>query len=466
MSKWVLPSSFRDPSGYVFTQEGALYRQVNACYQNQYSHLLDSGLYQLLTRQGFLIPHEEVTFQHAIPSDAFRVLKPEQIFFISYPHEWCFSQLKDAALLTLEIQKCALQFGMSLKDASAFNIQFRNGKPILIDSLSFENYDEGKPWVAYKQFCQHFLAPLSLMSRRDPRLNQVFRIYPDGIPLDLATKLLPLRAYRLFSLFIHIYLHSKSERLFATRNSSEIYHAKRFTRQSFLGLVQSLENAIRKLTWIPPKSIWSSYYSDLPSYTKDALGHKKQLVSDWLDHCRPGSAWDLGSNLGIFSRLASKKGIPTISFDMDPACVEQNYLESKGDNDCHILPLLLDLTNPSPAIGWDNRERMSLLDRAPADLAMALGLIHHLSIGNNVPFDRLATFFSRLCKWLIVEFVPLEDPQCRTLLRHRREMFSNYNDNTFESEFGRFFRILLKRRLQESVRTLYLMEVKYSPNDR
>ena len=169
--------SFRDSNGFVFWQDGALYRQVNTSYKDNYEHLMESGLYEVLVSGGLLLPHEEVNIQSSQPDLAYKVIRPELIPFISYPYEWCFSQLKDAALTTLEIQKTCLDFGMSLKDCSAYNIQFRKGKPVLIDTLSFEKYREGQPWVAYRQFCQHFLAPLALMSHKDIRLNQLLRVY-------------------------------------------------------------------------------------------------------------------------------------------------------------------------------------------------------------------------------------------------------------------------------------------------
>ena len=188
-----IPGSFRDPSGFVFCQDSSIYRQVNIRYEEDYDYLIDSGLYETLVDSGLLVSYDEIDLGYARTDSAYKILKPESVPFISYPYEWCFSQLKDAAFTTLEIQRIALDFGMILKDSSAYNIQFIRGKPVLIDTLSFEKYHEGPSWVAYGQFCQHFLAPLALMSYRDIRLNQLFHIYIDGIPLDLASSLLPFR---------------------------------------------------------------------------------------------------------------------------------------------------------------------------------------------------------------------------------------------------------------------------------
>ncbi len=213
-----LASSFRDPSGFVFSKSGALYRQVNKVYAANYDRLMSSGLYDALAGKGFLIPHEEVSGA-ALPAEGHKLLRPSVVPFISYPYEWSFSELKDAALLTLKIQKIALQYGMVLKDASAYNIQFWNGRPILIDTLSFEQYHEGAPWVAYRQFCEHFLAPLTLMSFLEIRLGQLLRVYPNGISLDLASKLLPWRSWFSPVVFFHIHMHAKSQRRYREAKS-------------------------------------------------------------------------------------------------------------------------------------------------------------------------------------------------------------------------------------------------------
>ncbi|MEN6436739.1 MAG: SAM-dependent methyltransferase, partial [Anaerolineaceae bacterium] len=184
-------ASFRDPSGFLFWSDGILYRQVNVSYQTHYDALMQSGLYAQLIKRGHLVRHEEVDQKPAYPEIAYKVIAPEKVSFISYPYEWSFSELRDAALLTLEVCNLALEKGLVLKDASAYNIQFVDGRPVLIDTLSFEKYQEGAPWVAYRQFCQHFLAPLALMAYTDIRLSQLMRVYIDGIPLDLASKLLP-----------------------------------------------------------------------------------------------------------------------------------------------------------------------------------------------------------------------------------------------------------------------------------
>jgi hypothetical protein len=212
-----LSASFRDPSGFLFTDNGILYRQINRAYSKDYARLMDSGLYDRLIKASLLIPHVEADHAPVESEAAFKVIQPERVPFISYPYEWSFSQLKDAALATLSIQKRAMKLDMSLKDASAYNIQFVRGKATLIDTLSFEIYKEGEPWVAYKQFCQHFLAPLALMAYRDVRLSQLLRVYIDGMPLDLASELLPAKTKFNFGLLTHIHIHAGAQKRYSDK---------------------------------------------------------------------------------------------------------------------------------------------------------------------------------------------------------------------------------------------------------
>jgi len=453
-----LAASFRDPSGFLFSRGGVLYRQVNRAYEQEYLRLMESGLYGKLVKAGLLIPHVEVDPLPAGGETAFRVIQPERVPFISYPYEWSFGQLKDAALATLSIQRRALRAGMSLKDASAYNIQFVRGKATLIDTLSFEIYKEGQPWVAYRQFCQHFLAPLALMALKDIRLNQLLRVYIDGVPLDLASQLLPWKTRLNFGLLTNIHLHAGAQKKYAGEEVKSRGGAT-FGRQAMTGLIDSLDATVRKLNWNPGGTEWGNYY-DITNYSDAAFEHKKLLVDEWVKQVNPALAWDLGANNGIFSRVASSNGSFVVAFDIDPAAVEQNYRQAKGEKTENLLPLLLDLTNPSPSLGWANRERDSFGLRGPADLVLALAVIHHLAISNNVPLPQLADFFAETGKWLVIEFVPKSDSQVRKLLASREDIFPNYTREGFEAAFKKRFTIQHAADVHESERVLYLMEGK------
>ena len=450
----ILPSSFRDPSGQLFYRDSILYRKVNLSYKEHYDYFIGSGLYQKLADSNLLIPHQECSLEAADSDRTYKTLKPQRLPFISYPYEWCFSQLKEAALLTLRIQKKALDYGMCLKDCSAYNVQFIGFKPIFIDTLSFEKYYQGRPWLAYRQFCQQFLAPLALASYRDIRLGQLSRIYVDGIPLDLASKLLPSRTRVVFSLASHIHLHAETQKYFAGRKLNKRY---RLSKHSFYSFIDHLESTVRRLSLKQRHTEWTDYYRDT-NYSQEAFLSKKQLIAEYLDEANPESVWDLGANIGVFSRIASNKNIMTISFDNDAAVVESNYLECIKKNELNILPLVMDLINPSSGVGWQGEERMSLFERGPVDTVLALALIHHLAISSNLPMDRIVSFFKVICKKIIIEFIPKSDSQVQRLLASREDIFDNYNQKCFEYEFSKHFTIRRSANIRNSQRVVYFME--------
>jgi len=442
--------SFRDPSGNIFYQNNNVYRSVNCVYQDNYSQLINSGLYNKLTKLGYLVKHKEVKN----PKNVFKVLKPDPIPFISYPYEWCFGQLKAAALLTLNIQKIALDHDMSLKDATAFNVQFIGNKPIFIDTLSFEKYVKDSPWVAYRQFCQHFLAPLSLMSYTDVRLNSLLSSFLDGIPLDLTTKLLPVSAKIKPGIFAHIILNAKSQQVMAT--TSQDKNKYKVSKLGLEGIIDSLISTVSSLKPKKIKSTWGQYYSNTNYQTK-SFDSKKRLVLSLFKGLSVKSILDLGSNNGLFSDVVSKTGAYVISADYDQNAVEDNFTNIKKDN---ILPLVIDFTNPSPNLGWANTERKSFWDRLNVEAIMMLATIHHLAIGNNLPFDNIASLISQHCRYLIIEFIGKDDSQVKILLSQRDDIFTDYNQESFESEFGKYFITIKKENIPHSNRTLHLMEKK------
>lgn len=453
----VLSASFRDPSGFMFRRDNKLYRQVNQSYHQEYDQLVNSGLYKELCEAGLMISHEEVNIDPEITGLVYKVVQPEPVGFISYPYEWSFSQLKDAALTTLEIERRALGREMSLKDASAYNIQFVRGRPMLIDTLSFETYRQGQPWVAYRQFCQHFLAPLAMMAYRDVRFSQLLRVFIDGAPLDLVSKMLPSRTRWDFSLLTHIHLHAAAQQRYSGKTLNKATLSRQMSKLAFLGLIDSLQSAVQKLKWKPAGTAWAEYYEDT-NYSPGAMEHKRQVVAEYLGRIKPACLWDLGANTGLFSRIASDQGISTYAFDIDPGAVEINYLTCKKNKETNLLPLVIDLTNPSPNIGWQNKERMSFIERGPVDTVMALALVHHLAISNNVPLPMLADFFNSLCNWLIIEFIPKTDSQVERMLSTRVDIFADYHFDAFEKAFSRFFTIKDSITIHDSERRLYLMQ--------
>jgi ribosomal protein L11 methylase PrmA len=450
-------ASFRDPSGFLFERDGVLLRQVNECYREHYETLFSSGLYEELVQAGLLVAHEEVSSDGA-PPPAWKVIRPDRLPFISYPYEWSFGQFQAAALATLDIQRRAFAKGMILKDASAYNIQFHGGKPVLIDTLSFETYRTGEPWQAYRQFCQHFLAPLALMARKDVRCGLLARLFIDGVPLDLASRLLGWRSRLSPRLLMHIHLHARMQKSHEQDGRQQGPRAQhQLSRAAFLGILDSLTAAVKSLHWKPAGTEWGEYYS-FTNYSDAAFDRKHRLVSEFLAEADPKTVWDLGANEGEFSRLASREGRFTVAFDVDPVAVEKNWRRVRHDRETNLLPLVMDLTNPSPMLGWANRERDALAQRGPADCVMALAIIHHLAISNNVPLARVAEFLASLAENLIIEFVPKEDSQVQILLRTREDIFPLYHEAGFEQEFGRHYTVVRKTLIEESQRTLHLMK--------
>ena len=294
------------------------------------------------------------------------------------------------------------------------------------------------------------------MTVRDVRLSQLLRVYIDGVPLDLASKLLPWHTRFNFGLLTHIHIHSGAQKRYAGR---AVPRTGGMSKQAMLGLIENVENTVKKLDWKPADTEWGNYY-DENNYSDAAFKHKMALVREWAEQKKPALVWDLGGNTGVFSREAGASGAQVISFDIDHAAVEQNYRYVKSNKDQNILPLVLDLTNPSPALGWSNSERDSFGERGPADMMLALAVIHHLSISNNVPLPQLAGFFAHTCRWLVIEFVPKSDSQVQKLLASREDIFPNYTREGFEAAFKEKFTIHMVEAVRESERHLYLMEAR------
>jgi SAM-dependent methyltransferase len=453
------PGSFRDPSGFVYERDGVLLRQVNSSFATEWDDLTSSGLLSSLQSNGLLIGHEPAAPTDAAdPDQAHAVIRPEPVDFISYPYEWSFGMLQDAALLTLDAQARAFEQGFTLRDATAFNVQFHRGRPILIDTLSFERAEAGAPWIAYRQFCEHFLAPLALMAHRDVRLGLMLRDHIDGIPLDLASRLLPGRTRWNLGLGPHIHAHARAQARFADRGT-EAAAATRKTTVSPLkqrALIDSLQRTISKLEWTPEGTEWADY-AENTSYGEDAATVKDDLVRRFLDGAGGNVVWDIGANTGRFSRIAADLGRRVVAWDVDPAATERHYRLIRRDGTEFIVPLVLDLANPSPGLGWGGEERRSLEERSNADAVLALALVHHLAIGRNVPLDRIAAYFARLAPSLVIEFVPKEDSMVRKLLATREDVFPEYTLDGFRASFGRLFAIAEEAPVTGTARVLFRM---------
>lgn len=457
-------SSFRDPGSQVFQSEDGVYRLIRKEAVSDYKALMESGLYQKLVAARLLVPHEDVTVECASmkesPDDI--VIRPRTVPFISYPFEWNFSALKAAALNTLKIQKLCLDHGMTLQDATAFNIQYLDGHWVMIDTGSFQRMPVLRPWGAYRQFCQHFLAPLLLMAYGDTKLLSLFARNLDGIPLDIAAKLLPLKVRLRPAVYMHIVMHSRYMARDFSTTATEV-QARPVSRASAYGLIDQLAGMIGALNIRKTETVWTEYETS-HTYQPQEFSDKEAFIASSFARMKtdaPLSIWDLGANTGHFSRLMANIAPPDssiVAFEYDDMTVEAGYIASRSCDRNRPLHLWMDLLNPTPDCGWAQQEWKGLIERGPADMVLVLALVHHLCLSGNISFSQLASFLSRIAGHMIIEFVPKDDPQSRRLLKTRKDIYQDYHQVAFESAMAQHFVVLETKTVSSTGRTLYLMK--------
>ena len=450
--------SFRDPSGCVFSKDGKIYRSIFEPGAKDFEAARDAGVYDKLIEAGLFLPHDEVNLGDLAPEGTVYCLTHPNLPMISYPWEWPFSMLKDAALIHLEAMEMLLPYNFWLRDASAFNVQYDGNRLRLIDTLSVGRRVPESPWVAYGQFCSHFLASLAMAAYCDIRTLSLWRNYIDGYPLDLVTKMLPpWRLYRP-GLFMHLTLHARIQGVADRKEDigkSKSARKPKVSDRGLIGLIRSLHRTIEGIKWKRSSRIWEKY-GEIRTYQAEDVAQKSEYVDRVVQRLQPNMMWDLGANTGEYSLIAASYGTFVVSIDGDPACTEHVYQRLSRESGLKgILPLTMDLANPSPGLGWDSRERLSLRDRGPADLVLALALMHHLVFSCCVPLSRIAEWFANLTNHLLVEFVPPNDPMVQKLLRNRGDEHLPYNLEVFQSSFGKFFDFVDRDTLQNG-RTLFL----------
>jgi ribosomal protein L11 methylase PrmA len=447
------PASWRDPSGFVYLRDGVPYRQIASSFVDKWNAFASSDFCRKLVADGRLLPWTDAALTDAADERAAAVIRPEALEFISYPYEWTFGELKEAALLTLDVQLDALAAGFTLRDASAYNVQLRGVTPVLIDHLSFEPAAPDTPWIAYRQFCEHFLAPLVLMTERDVRMGQLLRALPDGVPLDLAAELVPGRTRLRLGLATHLHLHARAQRQHAGDGSAPAARPTLSTGK-LRNLLESLRGTIDGLRWNPAGTEWAEYADQAHASYGDGEA-KERAVRRALGEAGGSRCWDLGANTGRYSRIAADTGTTVLSFDIDPAAAERNYRSLRTEQRQGITPLVMDLADPSPSLGWAARERKGLLERANADVILALALVHHLAIGRNVPLPMVMDLFADLAPHAIVEWVPRGDPMVDRLLVSREDIFSDYTEDGFAAAAERRFEVVSRQPIEGSSRVLY-----------
>jgi ribosomal protein L11 methylase PrmA len=427
------PGSYRDPSGRVFVLGDRVLRTVAARAATDFEFVRLTGVLQSLIAEGLVIAEERVE-PSALPGDfsgARHVLQHPKLPFISYPYEWCFTALKRAALLHLDLQIRCLERDVTLSDASAYNIQFIGAKPIFIDSLSFRRYREGEFWLGHKQFCEQFLNPLLLRALLGVPHNSWYRGALEGIPTTELNRLLPIHRKLSWKVLSNVVMPASFQRSATGAAEPKMPAGAGFPRTA----MQRMLNGLRK--WISAlqpadrgKTVWADY-AHQTSYAVDEADRKRTLVAEFVASVRPRMIWDVGCNTGDYARAALNSGARyAIGLDFDQGVLDAAFARAESEG-LSFLTLFHDLANPTPSQGWAERERRGLTDRASADAILALALVHHLAIGRNIPLDQVVAWLVGLAPNGIIEFVPKSDPMVQRLLRLREDIFDDYSDEIF-----------------------------------
>jgi SAM-dependent methyltransferase len=461
MSARIEPGSFRDRNSRVVEVDGAVMRVLTAEGLDEWNAFAASDLCKRLTAEGKLVGTELEKDTNAVPrglaDDAVGVLRHEVVPFVSYPYEWTFAMLKDAALLQLEILRDALAEDLILKDSSPYNVQWRGSRPVFIDVGSFERLREGEPWVGYRQFCMLFLYPLLLQAFRDVPFQPWLRGRLDGITPQECRDLLSARDLLRRGVLGHVVLHARLERGQADTSRDVKGELRRagFRKELILANVKRLERLVERLDWRPGRTAWSEYralthYSDADTERKTDFVRAAAARRNWK------RVWDLGCNDGRFARIAAEHASSVIAIDSDAAVVDGLYRSLREDENDTILPLVVDLVDPSPGLGWRGAERRPLAERGTPELTLCLALVHHVSIGGNVPLRDFLAWLRSLDSALVIEFPTRDDPLVQRLLARRREDANpDYERGSFERSLNDLFDVEENVELSSGTRVLY-----------
>ena len=459
------PGSFRDPTSRVFATADGVWRGLSEAALPDFEALAATDFFRSALDRGDIVGTELVTDNPPdLPGAWAGVLRHERIDVRSYPYEWPFEMLRDAARLQLALTRGALSEKLITKDASAYNVLFRGTKPVFIDVGSFERLRGGEPWPGYRQFCEHYLNPLLLQAVRDVPFQPLLRGNVHGIAPGLAADLLRGSGRRQKGTFTHVRLHARAERRYADTDRERDVRSD-LKRAGFgPGLIdaqlRNLQKAIDALRWprhTRQSTAWSTY-TERSHYTDQDLAAKEAFVTSAVGAATPPRlVLDLGANDGRFSRLAIEAGAASVvAVDSDHVVVDRLYRDLRKEGEQRILPLVIDLSNPSPALGWRNRERPAFVDRVRPDLVLCLAVVHHLALTNTVPLDEVVAFLADFAAPVVVEFPHRDDVMAaRLLARKRSGLFDAYNLESWEEALGRRFTVTATSTLPSGTRTLY-----------
>jgi SAM-dependent methyltransferase len=451
------PGSFRDPESRVFYSGDDVYRALSKEGLEDFEALAASGLLD----DARIVRTERVEdgsrLEGTLTKETAGVLRHELIPFVSYPYEWTFSMLKDAALVQLELLLGALDQGLVLKDSTPYNVQFRGARPVFVDVGSFERLREGEPWVGYRQFCMLYLYPLLLQSLKRVPFHPWLRGSIDGITPAQMRGLMSFRDRFRRGLFTNVFLHARLEERYGDRGGEVKREVKRagFNKELIVANVRKMRKLVSRLEWDPPEGVWVAY-GERNTYTDEDARRKDEFVREVVTSREWPLVWDIGCNIGRYARIAAAGARTVVAVDADQGPVELLYRELRDEGDETILPLTMNLADPSPGLGWRGLERRAMPDRGKPDLVLALALVHHMAISANVPVREFVDWLHSLGSALVIEFPTREDPMVKQLLAPKREgLHPDYELDYFERTLKEAFEVERSERLESGTRVLY-----------
>ena len=453
--------SFRDPNGKVFLVGDRVYRTVMPRAAADFEFVRATNVWQQLLQEGLVLPEVEVdaTALGDAAQGAAYVLEHPRLHYVSYPYEWSFPLLKAAALLHLDIQLRALEDGVSLTDATAYNIQFQGPEPVFIDHLSFKRYSDGEYWFGHRQFCEQFLNPLLLRAKLGVPHNAWYRGAQEGIAVTEINRLIPLRKKLSWQSFSNVLLQARLQESRIEDKEKQVASSKRrFPLTAYRHLLAGLRAWIGKLEPADTgRTVWGEY-ATTHSYTDEEVQQKRTFVHNFVQSKKIETLWDIGCNTGDYAKVAVEAGASrVIGFDFDQKALELAYARSRSEQ-LPILPLFLDAANPSPNQGWAQSERMGFTSRQAPDGIIALALVHHLAIAKNIPLEDVVDWLVGLSRSGVIEFVPKDDPMVQALLRMREDIFDDYHEDRFVQVLQNRARIVQSQVVSSSGRRLHWFE--------
>lgn len=452
--------SFRDRASRVFVQDGDVFRTLSQQGAGDFDAAMQGRFLKEAIACGRVIgtqPVDRSLWPAGLPDSVQQVLSHERVPFISYPYEWSFGMLRDAALLHLELLEAAVAEQCVLKDASPYNVQFCGARPVFIDVGSFQPLAPGEPWRAYRQFCELFLFPLFLQAFGRLDFQTLLRSELEGISAARCLRLLSWRDRFRSGVFSHVWLHARlaaSADRNPRRSTVTDLKASGFNSELIRANLRGLSRIVRKLNWTPPASEWTGYDDNSPMVARDSEA-KSQFVRTAAARSEWALAWDLGCNRARYARLVAEFARYVVAMDGDHGCIESVYRELQAEGNQRVLPLVVNLANPSPAQGWRGTERLRLEERGRPEFVLCLGLIHHLVIAANVPLSEVLDWLRELNSVLVIEFPTRRDPMVQALLRNKVDQYDDYTLENFERELSDRFEVRRREVLPSGERILF-----------